>query len=414
MGKTSKGQRAGALGGPLSGHLVVDLSRALAGPHAGMMLGDLGARVIKVESPGTGDDTRGWGPPFVGPEDEPQATYFLSCNRNKESIALDLKSIDGKATLTSLLERADVVIENFRPGVMDRLGFSPAAMHKLNPRLVVLSITGFGHDGPESHRSGYDQILQGEAGLMSLTGSGPDDPQRVGVPIADLLSGMNGAFGVLAALVERERTGQGQLIRTSLLASLISVHAFQGTRTTVAGEVPRAQGNHHPSIAPYGLFRCRDGSVQISVGSEKLWAAFAEAFDLDAGASEFASNADRVRNRQKVIDAVENAFWNYRAAELLEKLNDAGIPAGKVRTLDEVYEWDQLLSQGLKVDVDHPLLGTVTLPGPPLRFFAGDDSVETTPTEHSAPPMLNADGDAIREWLGVDVDASASAVRRAS
>ena len=149
------------------------------------------------------------------------------------------------------------MIENFRPGVMDRLGFSTAAMHALNPRLVILSITGFGHDGPESRRSGYDQILQGEAGLMSLTGSGPDDPQRVGVPIADLLSGMNGAFGVLAALLERERTGQGQIVRTSLLASLIGVHAFQGTRTTVAGEVPQAQGNHHPSIAPYGLFHCR-------------------------------------------------------------------------------------------------------------------------------------------------------------
>jgi crotonobetainyl-CoA:carnitine CoA-transferase CaiB-like acyl-CoA transferase len=396
--------------GPLSGHLVVDLSRALAGPHAGMMLADLGARVIKVENPGTGDDTRGWGPPFVGPEDDPQATYFLSCNRNKESIALDLKSDDGKAILRGLLERADVVIENFRPGVMDRLGFSPAVMHKTNPRLVILSITGFGHDGPESHRSGYDQILQGEAGLMSLTGSGPDDPQRVGVPIADLLSGMNGAFGVLAALIERARTGKGQLVRTSLLASLISVHAFQGTRTTVAGEVPRAQGNHHPSIAPYGLFRCRDGSVQISVGSEKLWTAFAAAFGLDADAPEFASNAARVRNRQKVIDAVEGAFWKYRAGELLEKLNDAGIPAGKVRTLDEVYSWEQVASQGLTVDVDHPLLGNVTLPGPPLRFFAGDDSAETTLTQHHAPPLLDADGEAIRDWLDLSMAEDAGAV----
>ncbi|SDW89467.1 CoA-transferase family III [Arthrobacter sp. cf158] len=267
---------------PLSGHTVIDLSRALAGPHAGMMLADLGARVIKVENPGTGDDTRGWGPPFVGPEDDLQSTYFMSCNRNKESISLDLKSGEGKAVLRGLLERADVVIENFRPGVMGRLGFSPAAMHALNPRLVILSITGFGHDGPESQRSGYDQILQGEAGLMSLTGPGPDDPQRVGVPIADLLAGMNGAIGVLAALVERDRTGQGKVVRTSLLASLIGVHAFQGTRTTVAGEVPQAQGNHHPSIAPYGLFACKDSGVQISVGSEKLWASFADAFDLES------------------------------------------------------------------------------------------------------------------------------------
>jgi crotonobetainyl-CoA:carnitine CoA-transferase CaiB-like acyl-CoA transferase len=385
----------------LSGHLVVDLSRALAGPHAGMMLADLGARVIKVENPGTGDDTRGWGPPFVGPEDDLQSTYFMSCNRNKESISLDLKDSDGQAVLRGLLERADVVIENFRPGVMDRLGFSTAVMHELNPRLVILSITGFGHDGPESRRSGYDQILQGEAGLMSLTGSGPDDPQRVGVPIADLLSGMNGAFGVLAALVEREETGRGQIVRTSLLASLIGVHAFQGTRATVAGEVPQAQGNHHPSIAPYGLFSCRDGSVQISVGNEKLWASFAAAFGLDPTAPGFASNADRVRNRTGVIAAVEHAFAEYDAAALLQKLNDAGIPAGKVRSLDEVYAWEQVASQGLVIDVDHPLLGNISLPGPPLRFFAPGDADETTLTRHAAPPLLDADGQDIREWLGM-------------
>ena len=387
--------------GPLTGYLVVDLSRALAGPHAGMMLADLGARVIKVENPGTGDDTRGWGPPFVGPEDDPQATYFLSCNRNKESIALDLKSDDGRAVLRELLERADVVIENFRPGVLDRLGFSAAEMHALNPALVVLSITGFGHDGPESRRSGYDQILQGEAGLMSLTGSGPDDPQRVGVPIADLLSGMYGAFGTLAALLQRERTGQGQIVRTSLLAALIGVHAFQGTRATVAGEIPKAQGNHHPSIAPYGLFHCRQGSVQISVGSEKLWTTFASTFGIDAARPEFATNADRVRNREKVIEEVERVFSDFEAEPLLTKLSDAGIPAGKVRTLDEVYEWEQVHSQGLVIDVDHKILGTVSLPGPPLRFFSAADTAETTLKAHTAPPLLDQDGDRIRRWLGL-------------
>ena len=385
--------------GPLSGYLVVDLSRALAGPHASMMLADLGARVIKVESPESGDDTRGWGPPFVGPADDPQSTYFLSCNRNKESIALDLKSDDGRDVLRGLLERADVVVENFRPGVLDRLGFSPETMHQLNPSLVILSITGFGHDGPEASRSGYDQILQGEAGLMSVTGSGPDDPQRVGVPIADLLSGMYGAFGTVAALLQRERTGNGQIVRTSLLAALVGVHAFQGTRATVAGEVPLAQGNHHPSIAPYGLFSCRDGSVQISIGSERLWATFAQAFGLDATRPEFASNADRVRNREMLIDEVERAFSDFDAEHLLSKLNDAGIPAGKVRTLDEVYEWDQVLSQGLLIDVEHQVLGTISLPGPPLRFFSTADNSETTNTLHSAPPVLNQDGQRIRDWL---------------
>ncbi|KFF60284.1 CoA-transferase [Cryobacterium sp. MLB-32] len=385
--------------GPLAGYLVVDLSRALAGPHASMMLADLGARVIKVENPGTGDDTRGWGPPFVGPADDPQSTYFLSCNRNKESIALDLKSDDGREVLSELLLRADVVVENFRPGVLDRLGFSPETMHALNPALVILSITGFGHDGPESSRSGYDQIVQGEAGLMSLTGAGPDDPQRVGVPIADLLSGMYGAFGLLAALLERERTGRGQVVRTSLLAALVGVHAFQGTRTTVAGEVPEAQGNHHPSIAPYGLFPCRGGSVQISIGSEKLWATFAAEFGLEATRTEWATNAQRVRNRASLKASIADVFADFDAATLLQKLGDAGIPAGKVRSLDEVYKWDQVLSQGLLIDVEHEVLGRISLPGPPLRFFGPADRVETTNTTHSAPPRLDQHGSDIRTWL---------------
>src|SRR6478752_1885987 len=297
----------GSAAGPLADLLVVDLTRALAGPHATQMLGDLGARVIKVEAPGSGDDTRGWGPPFVGEPDGRQSTYFLCTNRNKESIALDLKDQTDKDVLVGLVERADVLVENFRTGVLERLGLGIEELMRRNPRLVVLSITGFGHDGPEGGRAGYDQIAQGEAGLMSLTGSGPDDPQRVGVPIADLLSGIYGAFGTLAALLQRERTGQGQIVRTSLLAALIGVHAFQGTRATVAGEVPKAQGNHHPSIAPYGLFHCRQGRVQISVGSEKLWRTFAAAFGIDADRPEFASNAERVRNREKVIEEVERA-----------------------------------------------------------------------------------------------------------
>lgn len=387
--------------GPLSGLVVVDLSRALAGPHAAMMLADLGARVIKVEAPGTGDDTRGWGPPFVGPDDDPQATYFLSCNRNKESITLDLKSDGGQTTLRGLLTRADVVIENFRTGVMARLGFSNDVLHKLNPRLVVLSITGFGHDGPEGGRAGYDQIVQGEAGLMSLTGAGPTDPQRVGVPIADLLSGMYGAYGVLAALREREQTGLGQVVRTSLLAAVVGVHAFQGTRHTVAGDVPAAQGNHHPSIAPYGLFRCFDGAVQISVGNEKLWQNFCATFALDPAAPGLESNAARVSNHRQTVAVVETAFAAFPAAELLDKLVQAGIPAGKVRTLDEVYAWDQVESQGLKIEVDHAVLGSITLPGPPLRFFATtpDGEAETTRTQHAAPPVLGQNTAGILAWL---------------
>lgn len=387
--------------GPLVGVVVVDLSRALAGPHAAMMLGDLGARVVKVESPAGGDDARSWGPPFVGPEDDEQSTYFLSCNKNKESIALDLKSEDGKDVLRALLRKADVVIENFRAGVMTRLGFSTSELHEINPGLVILSITGFGHDGPEALRAGYDQIVQGEAGLMSVTGSGPDDVQRVGVPVADLLSGIYGAFGVVSALFERVGSGRGQVVRTSLLSSIVGIHAFQGTMATVAHAVPQAQGNHHPSIAPYGLFRCRDGSVQISVGNNSLWQRLCENFGIDPATPGLESNSMRVTNRARTIATVEDAFSEFDAEELLLVLDAAGIPAGKVRTLDEVYEWPQLLSQGLKISVDHSTLGPIDLPGPPIRFFETADGaeVETTRTEHTAPPTLGEHAEMIKAWL---------------
>ena len=384
--------------GPLSDIVVVDLSRALAGPHATMMLGDLGARVIKVETPGRGDDTRGWGPPFVGEEGERESTYFLSANRNKESITLDLKDAADRDVLLALVDRADVLVENFRTGVLERLGLGIEELTRRNPRLVVLSITGFGHDGPEGGRAGYDQIAQGEAGVMSLTGSGPDDPQRVGVPIADLLSGMYGAYVVVAALHERDRTGHGTVVRTSLLASVVGVHAFQGTRWTIAGEVGRSAGNHHPSIAPYGLFHCRDGSVQIAVGSEGLWQRLCSAFGLDAAADGLATNAQRVAHRDRVIEVIEAAFANWDAEALLARLAEVGVPAGKVRGLDEVYAWDQVASQGLLVDVEHPTLGRLTLPGPPLRFFDGE-GVEVTRRDHAAPPTLDEDGAAIRAWL---------------
>ena len=385
------------MAGPLDGVLVVDLSRALAGPHAGMMLGDLGARVIKVESPGSGDDTRGWGPPFVGPEGGQESTYFLSCNRNKESITLDLKSDDGRETLSALVSRADVLVENFRPGVLDRLGFSVERLHELNPGLVVLAISGFGHDGPEGGRAGYDQIAQGEAGLMSITGPSADEPTRVGVPIGDLLAGMYGAYGVVAALHERSRTGRGQVVRTSLLAAIVGVHAFQGTRYTVAGEVPRAQGNHHPSLAPYGAFSCKDAIVQVAVGSEGLWRAFAPLVGLDAADPRFARNADRVARRQELAALVDAAFAGRTVAELLPELAAAGVPAGEVRTLDRVYDWEQTRSQGLLLEVEHATLGRITLPGPPLRF--GPEGRPGGREAHEPPPTLGQHDASVRAWL---------------
>jgi crotonobetainyl-CoA:carnitine CoA-transferase CaiB-like acyl-CoA transferase len=388
---------------PLTGVLVIDLSRALAGPHAAMLLADLGARVIKVEAPGTGDDTRAWGPPFMQPDaGERESTYFLSCNRNKDSISLDLKTEPDVATLAELIRRADVLVENFRPGVLDRLGFTAGRLAELNPTLVTLSISGFGHDGPEAGRAGYDQIAQGEAGLMSLTGPGPRHPQRVGVPIGDLTAGIYGAYGVLAALRERDRTGAGQLVRTSLLAALVGVHAFQGTAWTVGGEVGHAQGNRHPSIAPYGAFRCADGIVQIACGNETTWRRLCAAFGLDPEDPGYATNASRLEHIDALTGQLERCFASLDRDTVLAQLTEAGVPAGRIRNIDEVYEWEQTRSQRLTLNVEHASLGTLTLPGMALRTFemspAGELS-ESTRREHDAPPVLNADGPAIRSWL---------------
>lgn len=382
--------------GPLQDITVVDLSRALAGPHAAMMLGDMGARVIKVES-SMGDDTRGWGPPFVGPEDEPISTYFLAANRNKESITLDLKSDDGREILTQLVQRADVLIENFRPGVLGRLGFPNERLHELNPRIVILSISGFGHDGPQGGRAGYDQIAQGEAGLMSVTGPDADTPQRVGVPIGDLLAGMYGAYGVVSALHERTTTGVGRVVRTSLLAAVVGSHAMHGTAYTVAGHVGHAQGNHHPSISPYGLFHCADGDVQVACGAESLWVRLAEGFGIDPAAPGMANNRERIAHRERVTATLNEAFSTWRLDDLLPRLAELGVPSGEVRTIDRVYDWDQTRSQGLVVDVDHPVLGSIEIPGPPIRF---DDNAFAGGREtHLAPPTLGQHNDSVRAWL---------------
>lgn len=382
---------------PLEDLLVIDLTRALAGPQAAMMLGDQGARVIKVES-ATGDDTRAWGPPWAGEEDEQgrrDSTYFMSANRNKESIVLDLKDTADAEVLSRLVERADVLLENFRHGTLDRLGFTEQRLHELNPRLVIGRITGFGHDGPEGSRAGYDQIAQGEGGLMSVTGT--EDPTKVGVPIADLLAGMNLAYGVLAALHERERTGRGRTVRTSLLASVVGVHAFQGTRWTIAGEVPGVSGSHHPAIAPYGLFHTATAPIQVAVGSEGLWARFAAALGLDAEDARFARNTDRVAHRDELVAAIEAVLAEADAEHWLELLIGAGIPAGKVRSLDDVYEWEQVRSQGLLLEVEHPVHGTLQLPGSALRL---DDQTHSGGREtHTAPPLLDEHGEAIRAWL---------------
>jgi crotonobetainyl-CoA:carnitine CoA-transferase CaiB-like acyl-CoA transferase len=376
----------------LDGVLVVDLSRALAGPQAAMMLGDLGARVIKVEPP-QGDDSRGWGPPYAGHEGAPQSTYFMCANRNKESVVLDLKTPAGLAACRDLIGRADVLIENYRGGVMERLGLGLVELRRENPRLIALSITGFGAEGEMAGRPGYDQIIQGEAGLMSVTGDAAGGPTKMGVPICDLLAGLYGGYGVLAALYERERTGTGTIVRTSLFAAAVAASTFQGTRFTVAGDVPGLTGNHHAAIAPYGSFRCADGLVQIAVASDRLWQAFRAYAGLAAGDPRWASPASRLTNRDALTAEIERSFAGRTRDTIVSDLLALGVPAGRIATMDEVFASPPVRDNDMVVMVDQPDVGRIGLPAPPVSF-------EGLPTrDHQHPPLLGEHTGDVLAWL---------------
>ena len=367
--------------GPLSGVNVVDLTRALAGPYATLMLADAGAEVIKIERPEKGDDTRGWGPPFVGEPGAEVSTYFLSVNRSKKSVVLDFKDEDDLKKLRGLIRRADVLVENFRPGVMERMRLGWDELEEMNPRLVYLSITGFGEGGPEGHRPGFDQIAQGEGGLMSFTGPIGGPPTKVGVPIADILSGMFGAFGVAAALAERELSGRGQKVTSSLLGGIVGIHAFQGTRWLVAGEVPEPEGNRHPTIAPYGAYECADGEINIAVGSDGLWRCFAPLVDIDPDDERFSDNGKRRAHVDELEEALAPALASATVDEWMERLGEAGVPAGRVKPLDEVYASPQVEHLGLVDAVRHPTLGEIRLPGSPVVYGrSGTRAPEPPPT----------------------------------
>jgi crotonobetainyl-CoA:carnitine CoA-transferase CaiB-like acyl-CoA transferase len=294
--------------------------------------------------------------------------YFLAINRGKRSIELDFTDAADLARLHELIGEADVLCENFRPGVMEKLGLSEDELAELNPALVVLSITGFGAGGPEGHRAGFDQIVQGEAGLMSITGPVAGPPSKVGVPISDVLAGMFGAYGVVAALVERARSGQGQWVRTSLLAGSIAVHTYQGTRWLVAGEVPGLGSNRHPTIRPYGAYDCADGAINICVGSEGLWRRFAPLVGLDPDDARFATNRDRVERAAELEALMEAALAAAPVDDWVARLDAAGVPAGKVKTMDEVYASPQVAHLGVVDVVEHATLGAIRLPGSPVAY----------------------------------------------
>jgi crotonobetainyl-CoA:carnitine CoA-transferase CaiB-like acyl-CoA transferase len=379
--------------GPLAGLHVLDLARVLAGPYAAMLLGDLGAEVIKVERPGTGDDTRHWGPPFVPSGNGPESTYFLSVNRGKRSVAIDLKDPAERAFIEAMVRWADVLVENFRPGVMDRLGLGDERLAELNPRLIRLGISGFGERGPDSRRVGYDQILQAEGGVMSLTGTDSSQPVKVGVPIADVSAGLFGVIGVLSALVERAHSGLGQRVSTSLLAGQIGIHTFQATRYLIAGQVPGVSGNHHPTVAPYGVFGAADGPLVIAVGNEEIWRRFAPLARLDSADSRFATNALRLANLAGLQQILNEALGQQTVAYWLDRLRQAGVPAGEVKTLDRVYESDQARAENLVWAMDHPRLGGIRLPGHPVHYS------RSTVAPGLPPPSLGEHTDELRAAL---------------
>jgi len=376
---------------PLEDLLVVDLTRALAGPYCTMMLADLGARVIKVESPEGGDDTRGWGPPFL----EGESAYFLSVNRNKESVALNLKHPRGVEVLHRLLERADVLVENFRPGVMERLGLDYPRLRDRYPRLVYCSISGFGQSGPYREKPAYDLILQGMGGLMGITGEEGGPPVKVGVAVADICAGMFAAFGILAALRVRDRTGQGQWVDAALLDGQVAWLTYAAANYFATGQNPPRMGSAHPNLCPYQAFRTQDGYLNVAVGSEAIWRRFCDVVDPQlAEDPRFRTNADRVRHRAELIPLLEARFRHRTTREWTQILDAAGVPNGPLYTVGEVFEDPQTLHRQMRVEVEHPRAGRITVTGVPVKFSQTPGSVRMPP------PLLGQHTRAVLRELG--------------
>jgi crotonobetainyl-CoA:carnitine CoA-transferase CaiB-like acyl-CoA transferase len=394
--------------GPLAGVRVCDLSTVLAGPYCAMLLADLGADVVKVEPP-TGDPTRQYGPPWAGAADPErgymgESAYYLSINRNKRGIRLDLRQAAGQEVLRRLLGRSDVLIENFRPGGLARLGFPDDALEALNLRLVRLSITGYGSTGPDRDRPGFDFIIQAVSGLMSITGQPDEDggePTKVGVAITDLATGMLGAVSVLASLRERDqRSGHGQRIDLSLLDSTVSWLANQAGNYLVGGEVPGRMGNRHPNVTPYETLRTSDGEIAIAVGSERQWLRLCAALGVPELASDprFDTNGDRVRNRDVLRPLVAEAVARRSTGEWLAALDAADVPVGPVRDLDAVFADPQVAAREMVVAVDHPTIGELRLPGIPYKLSATPGSIRRPP------PLLGEHTDEILAELGFRAD----------
>ena len=385
--------------GPLDEVTVLAASRVLSAPFCTMQLGDLGADVIKVERPDTGDQTRGWYPPTYGDSDE--SAYYLSINRNKRSLTLDLSSEEGQSVFRDLAEKADVLIENFRVGKMDEWGLGYEDLREKNPDLVYCSLTGYGKSGPQKDRSAYDLIVQAEAGLMSITGEEDREPIRVGVAIADIGAGMYATQAILAALLRRElSTAGGQHIDISLFEALVAWSTYMASYYFATGTPPGRMGSKHPTIAPYQAFETKDNYVVIAVPSEHIWPKFCAAIERDDLVEDdrFATNADRVENRDELDTILNTEFSAYDTETILVRMREYDVPASSVNDLADVFDHPQVLARGMRQSVAHPSIGTVEMPGTPMHFSRSSTSV----TRH--PPQLGEHTDEVLTEFGYSAD----------
>ena len=377
--------------GPLDGLTVLDLTRVLSGPYCTMLLADMGARVIKIEHPERGDDTRGWGPPFVSGE----STYFLSVNRNKESVTLDFKTPEGREVLDALIERADVLVENFRPGTLDRLGLGYTDVRSRNPQLVYVSISGFGQTGPRRQEPGYDAAIQAEGGLMSITGDANGPGYRLGVAIADITAGMFAAYGTSLALFARQRSNQGQLVDIGMLDSVAALLTYQAGIHFATGGIPERLGNRHPTVVPYETFEATDGEFVLAVGNDALWRKFCIVAGLEEIVADprFATNSARVQAYDELRPLLERALRTRSRQTWIEDLTAAGVPCGDVRNIAQVLADPQLAAREMVTELEHIVAGKIRVLGIPTKLS------ETPGTVKNPPPALGEHTDKVLEEL---------------
>jgi formyl-CoA transferase/CoA:oxalate CoA-transferase len=380
--------------GALSGVTVIDLTRVLSGPYCTMVLADHGARVIKIEHPVRGDDTRHWGPPFIASE----SAYFLSINRNKESVTLDFKRPGGRQILERLLSRADVVVENFRPGTLDAVGLGANEVLARHPRIVYCSISGYGQTGPRREEPGYDAVMQAEGGLMSITGDADGPPYRLGVAITDIVSGLFAAQGVMAALLARGQTGRGQVVDIGMLDATAALLTYQAGNYFATGHAPARLGNRHPTIAPYESVHAADGEFVIAGGNDSIWRRLCDVIGRPELADDprFRTNSDRMTHYSELRAALEEALKTKTRSEWVRELTAAGVPCGSVREISEVLADPQLAARGMIAEVPHSTIGTARVINSPVKLS------ETPPSVRTAPPTLGQHTRAVLTELGYD------------